>query len=187
MSRREDWTCGLHTLSPEELAGDVELFASNYHDLLAIEKLLSDGAGETAEKVTFAVNDNNLEHPRVSFGVANSFRTCARCEGGPGAGQQFAMVYRCLRRERRLTGWNVDIVARWYGRRRGANIVDIEVKMSWKCSATKLSAPDHKLLAHERGPLLVLPLASHVGSDKPFEPAGDSKLEWRPNCQEFCT
>jgi hypothetical protein len=47
-----------HTLSAEELAGDVEGFASHDNDLLAVEELLSDGAGEATQQVALAVNDN---------------------------------------------------------------------------------------------------------------------------------
>lgn len=55
-------------LRAEELARDVEGFAADNNDLLAIEKLLGDSAGETAKQVTFAVNDDDrLEgrHPEI--------------------------------------------------------------------------------------------------------------------------
>jgi len=42
---------GGRTLGPEELARDVELFAADDDDLLAIEELLGDCGSETAEKV----------------------------------------------------------------------------------------------------------------------------------------
>ena len=47
-----------HTLGSEELAGDVESFAADDDDLLAVEQLFGDGAGETTEQVTFAVYHN---------------------------------------------------------------------------------------------------------------------------------
>jgi hypothetical protein len=43
------------TFGAEELAGDVEGFAANDDDLLAIEELFGDGASETSEQVAFAV------------------------------------------------------------------------------------------------------------------------------------
>lgn len=46
------------TLRPEEFAGDVELLAAHHDDLLAVEQLLRDGAGQATEKVALAVNDN---------------------------------------------------------------------------------------------------------------------------------
>ena len=46
--------CGRgRTLSPEELAGDVERLAADDNDLLAVEELLGDSAGETSEKVAW--------------------------------------------------------------------------------------------------------------------------------------
>jgi hypothetical protein len=49
---------GGRTLCSEELAGDVELFATDDDDLLAVEQLFGDGAGETAKEVAFAVHHN---------------------------------------------------------------------------------------------------------------------------------
>lgn len=46
---------GGHTLGSEELAGDVEGFAADDDDLLAIEQLLCDCAGEATEKVPLAI------------------------------------------------------------------------------------------------------------------------------------
>lgn len=46
-------------LSAEELARDVESLAADNNDLLAVEELLGDNAGKTAEQVALAVNDNN--------------------------------------------------------------------------------------------------------------------------------
>ncbi len=48
----------VRTFCSEEFAGDVEGFASDYYDLLAIEELFGHGAGETTEKVAFAVYDD---------------------------------------------------------------------------------------------------------------------------------
>ncbi len=48
----------VRTLSAKELARDVQGLASDDDDLLAIEKLLRDDAGEPAEKVALSVDDN---------------------------------------------------------------------------------------------------------------------------------
>ena len=44
---------GGRTLGPEELAGDVERLATDNNDLLTVEELLGDSAGETSEKVAW--------------------------------------------------------------------------------------------------------------------------------------
>ena len=46
------------TLRTEELSRDVESLAADHNDLLALEELLSNNAGETTKEVTLAVNDN---------------------------------------------------------------------------------------------------------------------------------
>jgi hypothetical protein len=52
--------CGVKpTLCAEEFSRDVKGFASDDNDLLSIEELLGDNAGETTEKVSLAV-DNHL-------------------------------------------------------------------------------------------------------------------------------
>ena len=53
------------TLSTEEFARDVEGLASDHDDLLAVEELFCDCAGETTEQVSLAVDDN-LIRTRVS-------------------------------------------------------------------------------------------------------------------------
>lgn len=55
------------TLSAEEFARDVESLAANDNNLLAVEKLLSDGAGKATEQVTLAVNDNLLSVSAAGF------------------------------------------------------------------------------------------------------------------------
>ena len=67
------------TLCSEELAGDIEGFAADDDDLLAIEELFGDGAGETTEEVAFAVNDNlygtvSMLHPRTSLSTPRKRR-----------------------------------------------------------------------------------------------------------------
>ena len=59
--------CGRRTLSTEEFARDVEGFGSDDNNLLAIEKLLCDGTGETTEQVSLAVNDNLEISPPSQF------------------------------------------------------------------------------------------------------------------------
>jgi hypothetical protein len=50
----------LLTLVAEEAARDVKLFATNNDNLLSVESLLSNNGSETTEKVTLAVDDNDL-------------------------------------------------------------------------------------------------------------------------------
>jgi len=53
-------------LCAEELSRDVQSFASNNDNLLAVEQLLGDGAGQTTEEVSLAIdNDDWLKgrHP----------------------------------------------------------------------------------------------------------------------------
>lgn len=91
----------IRTLRPEELAGDVESFAADYHDLLTIEQLLSHGAGQATKEVPFAI-DNNLSttvEARVSFPLS-CFPIYARWFVATGRG----MV-------RLTTGSKVDILA----------------------------------------------------------------------------
>lgn len=45
------------TLRAEELSGDVEGLAAHDHDLLAIEQLLRDRAGQATEQMALSVND----------------------------------------------------------------------------------------------------------------------------------
>lgn len=61
-----------HTLSAEEFARDVDGFASDDDNLLAVKELLGDGAGKATEEVALAVNDNlqisrNLELAMLSL------------------------------------------------------------------------------------------------------------------------
>lgn len=50
------------TLGAEELARDVEGLAADNNDLLAVEELLGDNAGKTAQQVALAVDDNLKKH-----------------------------------------------------------------------------------------------------------------------------
>lgn len=49
---------GLRTFCAEELARDVQGFTSDDNDLLAIEELLGDDTGKTAQEMALAVNDD---------------------------------------------------------------------------------------------------------------------------------
>lgn len=51
----------MRTFRSEEFAGDVEGFAADHNNLLAVEELFGDGAGEATEKVPFAVYHNLKE------------------------------------------------------------------------------------------------------------------------------
>ena len=57
------------TLSTEEFARDVEGLASDHDDLLAVQELLCDSAGETTEEMALAVNDNLHGESHVSHCV----------------------------------------------------------------------------------------------------------------------
>lgn len=48
----------MHTLSTEEFARDVEGFTSHNDNLLTVQKLLCDGAGEATKEMSLAVNDD---------------------------------------------------------------------------------------------------------------------------------
>jgi hypothetical protein len=49
---------GGRTLSAEELSRDVEGLAADNNDLLAVQELLGDGAGQATEQVTLSVDDD---------------------------------------------------------------------------------------------------------------------------------
>jgi hypothetical protein len=46
------------TLSAEELSRDVEGLAADNNDLLAVQELLGDGAGQATEQVSLSVDDD---------------------------------------------------------------------------------------------------------------------------------
>lgn len=58
---------GLRTLSTEELSGDVQGLGADDDDLLAAKQLLGDNAGQTAQKVALAIDDDLLEAETVSI------------------------------------------------------------------------------------------------------------------------
>jgi hypothetical protein len=49
---------GRRTLRTEELSGDVEGLASNDYDLLSVEQLLGDSAGQATEQMSLSVDDD---------------------------------------------------------------------------------------------------------------------------------
>lgn len=49
---------GERTLGAEELAGDVKSLAADDNNLLATQQLLGNNAGQAAEKVALAINDD---------------------------------------------------------------------------------------------------------------------------------
>jgi hypothetical protein len=55
------WSGGRRTLGAEELSRDVEGLAAYNDNLLSVEQLLSDGAGEATEEVALAVDDLNSQ------------------------------------------------------------------------------------------------------------------------------
>jgi hypothetical protein len=50
---------GGHTLCAEELSRDIEGLAAHHNDLLTVEQLLRDRAGQAAEQVALPVNHND--------------------------------------------------------------------------------------------------------------------------------
>ena len=69
------------TLRAEEFARDVEGLAADNDDLLAVEELLGDNAGKTAEEMALAVDDD-LMAPHVSLLVPLSLAAdyVSRCK-----------------------------------------------------------------------------------------------------------
>lgn len=57
---------GGRTLCAEELAGDVEGLTSHNDDLLAVEQLLGDSAGQATQEVSLAVDDDLFKNDSVS-------------------------------------------------------------------------------------------------------------------------
>jgi hypothetical protein len=66
---------GLRTLRAEELARYVEGLAADNDDLLAIEDLLGDDAGETAKEMALAV-DNDLQEAALALHPTRSRTQC---------------------------------------------------------------------------------------------------------------
>lgn len=97
------------TLGAEELAGDVEGLAAHNDNLLAVEQLFGDGAGEATEQVALAVDDLNHKSARGSSAMLRC-RGIGRRQCGPrlpiceGTGS-------CFRKLRTMTGSKVDMVS----------------------------------------------------------------------------
>lgn len=58
---------GLRTLSTEELSGDVQGLSADDDDLLAAKQLLGDNAGQAAQEVALAIDDDLWEAEAVSI------------------------------------------------------------------------------------------------------------------------
>jgi hypothetical protein len=120
------------TLGAEELAGDVEGLAAHNNDLLAVEQLLSDGAGEATEQVALAVDDLIHKSARGSSAMLRCVEIerwqCGRrlpvCEG---AGS-------CFREVRTMTGSKVDMVS-IPGGCAGGLVVVVRGPQNLKCGA----------------------------------------------------
>jgi hypothetical protein len=73
------------TLRAEELSGDVEGLAAHNNDLLAIEQLLRDRAGQATEQVALSVNDlavvSNVLSRRQAMSRIGRVRVVADEEG----------------------------------------------------------------------------------------------------------
>lgn len=68
------WLGGRRTLGAEELSRDVKGLAAHNDNLLSVEQLLSDGAGEATEQVALAVDDLNSQVSQMfqcDIGVRN--------------------------------------------------------------------------------------------------------------------
>lgn len=63
------------TLRTEELAGDVEGLTSHDDDLLAIEQLLGNSAGQATKEVSLAVNDD-LSNPSALAHISSHILVC---------------------------------------------------------------------------------------------------------------
>ena len=57
------------TLRTEELSGDVQGLASHNNDLLAVEELLSHGAGQPTKEVTLAIDSDLYSQVTVSKSI----------------------------------------------------------------------------------------------------------------------
>jgi len=104
------WWVGRRTLCAEELAGDVQGLAAHNDDLLAVEQLLGDGAGEATEQVPLAVDDLNHKSARGSCACAILVRA-RRGIGDVDRDCQFGNCVSCTRKVRTITGSKVDILS----------------------------------------------------------------------------
>lgn len=70
----------VRTLSAEELARDVEGLAADDDDLLAVEELLGDDAGQAAKQVALAIDHDLRRAPSAFLHFPNiaPFRVCRR-------------------------------------------------------------------------------------------------------------
>lgn len=71
------------TLSPEELARDVEGLASHDDDLLAVQELLGHDRREAAKEMALAINDDLFANPSARCPFQRSFRRVDRPPDSP--------------------------------------------------------------------------------------------------------
>ena len=100
---------GERTLGAEELARDVEGLATHNDNLLSVEQLLGDGAGEATEQVPLAVDD------LVHKSARGPLRRCGTVEirhwqCGPRLPVSENWIS-CNRKVRTMTGSKVDMVS----------------------------------------------------------------------------
>lgn len=97
MFRRSKSSECQRTFCAKEFAGDVESFASYYHDLLTVEQLLSHSAGQATQEMSLAIDDDLMSN---GYGVSRGTRLDSRSVGKPSR----------LNQERLTTGSKVDIL-----------------------------------------------------------------------------
>lgn len=103
------------TLSAEELSRDVEGLAADNNDLLAVQELLGDSAGQATEQVSLAVDDD-LYTPLLSAialmtAVLVCSCACASFAVASPSSSSSSFSAHCDGWVSHTTGWNSDIVA----------------------------------------------------------------------------
>lgn len=104
-----------HTLSAEELSRDVEGLAADNNDLLAVQELLGDSAGQATEQVSLAVDDD-LYTPLLSaiaLMTVVSVCSCACASFAVAGPDSDSSSFSAHSNDwvSHTTGWNSDIVA----------------------------------------------------------------------------
>lgn len=96
------------TLSAEELSRDVEGLAADDNDLLAVQELLGDSAGQATEQVSLAVNDDlytpvlSAIAPMTGVSFACAAGVCVRASGRRISSFRF-LLFLCSLRWRDVT------------------------------------------------------------------------------------
>ena len=68
-------------LGAEELSRDVEGLAADDNNLLAVQELLGDSAGQTTKQVTLAINDNLFRKKLAKPGLSGVFASVRPAPG----------------------------------------------------------------------------------------------------------